>query len=373
MTRKDDQFALPPKQAAGSSRLESFDQRLRDLNEHVDLAIRGTNVSVFGQDLDLRYTWIRNPLVGFEREQMLGKSDAELFSPSVAAALTRVKRAAIDRNETQFAEVEMYHDGKHRWFELWADPVSSQTGTVEGLACAAVEITSRKQDEEQMRTLLLELNHRNRNLLSVIEGIARQTGRDSGDIKNFLRRFSGRLHSLSITQLLLTESNWKGAGMRALLKKQIKGVDNVDLSRFTFHGPDIVAGPNATQYLGLAIHELTNNALQHGALSAAEGTVTVTWKYSSGAPDSPERPGIEFHWKETGGPNVSPPTEKRYGRSILEAILPRSLSASSTLIFGGDGVSFSAFIPVRELHISAERIVELETEDTGPSRSSDAD
>ena len=81
---------------------------------------------------------------------------------------------------------------------------------------ANVDITEREEAERARELLVAELNHRVKNTLSIVQGIAHQTFRNNADPVEARRAFEGRLVALGHTHNLLTQANWENASLREL-------------------------------------------------------------------------------------------------------------------------------------------------------------
>jgi two-component sensor histidine kinase len=250
----------------------------------VQTAIRLAGATLFGQDRDLRYTWVENPMPRFGGADVNGKTDEEVLSPATAAVVVPVKRRCsrpacaagrISRGRRRRAAVVR---PAHR---AGTDP----DGTVTGLTCACIDITERMRWEEHQRILLLELAHRSKNLLAVVQSLANQSGKNAASVEEFKRRFFGRLHSLSRAHEILSDYNWRGAGLRELIRSQVLMYVGDAVDRIRYEGPPVYLRPNAAQHVGLALHELTTNALKHGALRGPRGEVEISWALTE-PPDS---------------------------------------------------------------------------------------
>jgi PAS domain S-box-containing protein len=201
------------------------------------------------------------------------------------------------------------------------------------------DITDRKEAEERIRTLLREIAHRVKNQYTVILGMARETGKQTTDAEDFQTTFAARLMSMSRSHDLLLEAGFAGATVRDLVTTQLTqfGVGE----RCTLTGPDLVLTPLATQYLGIALHELATNAVKYGVFRTNEGEVAVEWGLS---PNDDGAPIFTFKWSECGV-SVASPTGKGFGRTVLERIAPAALQGTASWTFGPDGMSWVLTAP----------------------------
>jgi two-component sensor histidine kinase len=191
-----------------------------------------------------------------------------------------------------------------------------------------------------------EISHRSKNLLAIIQAMARQTARHAGSIDDFLNQFNARVQALARSHDLLVQQNWHGAGLHDLLRSQLSPYVDTELSPVTIEGPAVLLKPETAQNLGLALHELAANASKYGALSVPSGRIVVRWaEVSDGKGD-----GVELTWSESGGPTVGVPAKRGFGSMLIQQNLARSLESEVELKFENDGVSCRIMIPEPHLY-----------------------
>lgn len=190
-------------------------------------------------------------------------------------------------------------------------------------------------------TLSRELNHRVKNTLANVLSIAALTRRRTNDIDTFYESFTGRVQALSATHDLLTMTEWSNTLIGDVVRSELRPYMDRGPSGIVLNGPEIALAANDALSLGLAIHELATNAAKYGALSADGGTVSVTWRKVS-----PEL--CEIDWRETGGPPVSQPVGRGFGRDLLERLLSAELRNEVRLHFKPGGVECEFWVPIRQ-------------------------
>jgi len=198
------------------------------------------------------------------------------------------------------------------------------------------------QREEQLRFVAHELSHRSKNLLAIIQAIARQIGLRSSSQEDFQMQFSQRLQGLSTSLNLLLDEGRRGAWIADVVRSQLTPFGEVDGVRIVATGPTVFLTPDAVQNIGLALHELATNATKYGALSAPQGVVTVHWDL--------RRVGIgrtcfRLMWREINGPKVTPPTDRGFGHIVLQRTTGQALQGNVTHEFKADGVRWTLEVP----------------------------
>ena len=310
-----------------------------------ETALRGSQVTVYTQDRDLRYTSISNPMLGRSIEDILGRTDAEILPSDGGAAMIALKREVLASGEAKRAEVPLEDSPGVRWHDLHIEPLRNEVGEVVGLTCASVDVTERKEGEAHLRLLLRELTHRSKNLLAVIQAMARQTARHAGSIEGFLTQFGARLQALAASHDLLVRESWYGASLNELIRSQLGGYLDGSVGRVSIEGPPIALKPEAAQNLGLALHELAVNAAKFGALSVPTGRVSISWSRHEGVAGN----AIELDWRERLGPKVKVRRRKGFGSMVIERNLARALDAEVVMEFDPDGLRCHIVIPANQI------------------------
>jgi PAS domain S-box-containing protein len=209
---------------------------------------------------------------------------------------------------------------------------------------ALSDITERKQAEARISLLLGEVTHRSKNILSLVQAVARQTAITTGS-KQWVDAFEQRLLAIASSHNLLVESSWTHVGVRELCQAQLRHFEELLGSRILLVGEAAYLSPQAAQILGMAIHELATNAAKYGALSNQTGVVTVSWEQRIDV-----SPSIFcFRWLESHGPRVSLPRKRGFGHTVMVTIPGIALGADASLDYLEDGVSWNLTCPLARL------------------------
>jgi two-component system CheB/CheR fusion protein len=214
-------------------------------------------------------------------------------------------------------------------------PYRTPDSEVDGTVVTFVDVTSIVQAEQHQRLLVDELNHRVKNMLTVVISMATQTLRRSDTLETFEKSYMGRVHALSAAYSLLSHQGWQTVLLKALLLEELQPFFSPDRSNIVLEGPDVLLQPKAALSLGMAIHELTTNAVKHGALSVSEGIVRIAWHVEQ----SPDGEILVLNWSEANGPTVSPPTRQGFGMMLIERGLRQDMAAEVSVNFQPEGVS----------------------------------
>jgi two-component sensor histidine kinase len=215
-------------------------------------------------------------------------------------------------------------------------------GTCRRLVNVVADVTSRKKKENHIRFLMREVSHRAKNLLAVIQSIAKQTVLTSNSSAEFQTKFEDRLQGIAASHDLLVEQNWQGAALGELVRRQLAPFVDEHSPRISIQGPDVQVSSSAAQAIGLALHELATNAVKYGALSTGDGAVSVSWNFDAADGGNPV---LILIWAEIGGPPVAPPSRKGFGSVVIAKIAPLSVSGTAVLDYAPKGLNWKLTIP----------------------------
>jgi PAS domain S-box-containing protein len=229
-------------------------------------------------------------------------------------------------------------DGEYRWHQTRAKPVDGHEQAADWVG-TSTDIHDIRGLQDRQSVLLAELQHRTRNLLAVVQSIARQTLRTSASMEEFGKEFEGRLRALGRVQGLLARVEHQPIDLGELVKAELSAQgDGLDIpGKVSVEGPPVRLPPNSAQALALAIHELTTNAVKYGALKQVDGRLSILWRIDE-AHSGEWR--VVLDWVERGV-SMSETEPKRYGfgSELIKRALPFQLKADTRLDFRPDGVS----------------------------------
>jgi len=322
-------------------RLASMATQLAEANKRFEKALDGSLITVFEQDRNLTYLHVINPPPGLSVDHFVGKTDQDLFSEEDQLKLVPAKQKLMETGESTVLEVDVDMNGTPKNYNVRLDPAMDREGKVTGVIGTAVDLTHKRENERQMHLVMRELTHRSKNLLAVIQAMARQTAARTDNTEEFVESFSARLQAMAASHDLLVSQSWYGADLRELIMTHLGQSIDPGSSQIEVRGDTRSVTAEAAQNLGLALHELTTNAAKYGALSVTDGKLTVAWEQVG--------ENIRLTWIETGGPEVVPPKRNGFGRMLLERLVGPSLDGEVTIEFPQEGVRCVIEFPSKHL------------------------
>jgi two-component system, chemotaxis family, CheB/CheR fusion protein len=251
-------------------------------------------------------------LYGHTREEALGHPPAQLLGTAVPSSTVAEFKASLVREGSWSGELrQRAKDGRELIVQarLQLDAVNGRRLVIESTR----DVTAQQAAEQRQRLMMRELTHRVRNMLTVVQAIARYTLRSDLPTPQLLERFEGRLAALAGAHTLLV-----GTDLEELARQQLGAHAADDPDRIRLEGAPIMLPPDIAAPLGLVLHELATNAAKHGALSNHTGRVTATW--TTGGRNNHR--ALKFSWTEENGPAVRKPETRGFGSTLIDSAIP---------------------------------------------------
>ncbi|NJO36729.1 MAG: PAS domain S-box protein [Rhizobiales bacterium] len=294
-------------------------------------------------------SWIRVnsrlcEILGYSSEELLERNLLALTHPE-DRGLSIESLGRLKAGETDSLQLEKRYvrkDGSIIWCHVSTVRHADNDGEAAFLVSVVEDIDARKKAEATRELLIDELNHRVRNMLTVVKSIASQTLRHSSSLDDFSRAFEGRVQALATTHTLLSDNKWQGSPLQALLERQLHHASGK--SAFTLEGPALSLTPKRSLALSMVFHELSTNAVKYGALSNGDGHVVVRWNLSD---QKRTEPGKELHlvWRESGGPPVLRPTRTGFGTKLIDVNIAHEFGGRIDRAYDRAGLIVSIHIP----------------------------
>jgi PAS domain S-box-containing protein len=254
---------------------------------------------------------------------------------------TRARWQDAQRSGEYYIEhrIRRFSDGLYRWHQTRAKPADPSSMEWVGTSADVHELRGL---QERQQVLLSELQHRTRNLLALIQAIARQTLKVSASLTDFAEQFESRLAALSRVQGILARTDNGPVDLKQIVLAELEAHGGAAAE---ITGPSVDLAPNAAQALALALHELATNAVKYGALRQPGGKLAVKWSLGH----DQDGPTVTLEWSETGVAMPDLPAKGRrkgYGSELIERALPYQLNALTYLDFTPDGVRCTVELPL---------------------------
>jgi two-component sensor histidine kinase len=207
---------------------------------------------------------------------------------------------------------------------------------------------ARVKSENEVRFLMREVAHRSKNQLTVIQAMLNQSAAGAENASDFADTFRKRVAGLARSTDLMIANATQGVNLAELARNQLKPFTPDDASRVRIEGPAVLLDPQASQTLGMALHELSTNATKYGALANETGVVSLVWVTAG--------ENLNLVWREsrtTIDREAIAATRKGFGSVVLERMLGMALDAKLEFIIHDDGIEWRVDIPLARLRDEA--------------------
>jgi PAS domain S-box-containing protein len=288
------------------------------------------------QILAVSQSWVERS--GYSRETLRRIEDwiARACGGRSGQMLGHFRRIISTEPEAQSAELMIRtKDGRDRLWSFVSSALGTQSDGRRLFVCMAQDVTERRAHDEQVHLLTREVNHRAKNMLSLVQAIARQTA--AREPEDFIGRFIARIRALAANQDLLVRNDWHGVDVEDLVRAELAHFADLVGSRIALDGPKLRLKAAAAQAIGLTLHELATNAGKYGALSVNAGRVDVGWRFDSEM--------FKISWTERKGPPVSPPERRGFGSAVIESMAKWSLDGEVHLDYAPSGLIWRLTCP----------------------------
>ncbi|WP_170118021.1 PAS domain-containing protein [Cereibacter johrii] len=277
---------------------------------------------------------------GTGTERALGDGWRAFYHPDDQPAIDRLWLQALRTGEHYEIEYRLRHrDGSYRWMLGRGAPVRDEAGGILRWMGTCTDIHDLKLAHQRQQILLGEMEHRVKNILALVQAVARQTFGRIPEASAALGAYGGRLQSLAGAYSHLNHESWERASLRHIVATSIGGC-GARAEAWSLDGPEVMLPPRSAVPLSMAIHELCTNAVKYGALSAPEGRVTIRWRL--GPQDR-----LTLVWAEADGPHVVPPSRAGFGMRMIETVLAVEAGGTVRLDFRPEGVRCEIEVPIR--------------------------
>lgn len=252
-----------------------------------------------------------------------------VFKPVDPFVLTSKVQVFVDLHLKQLEiqrEAEIRHHLQEENFRVRAEKLATE----QALRRSQEHQEALRRAEAHQRILIEELSHRVKNMLAVVNAMARQTFHSTPDPQAFVDKFLRRIEALGRTHGLLSRENWGTVQLKDVAAESLEAYIMDDNKRVILNGPSVALKPKAALALGIVFHELATNAVKHGALSNNDGAVAIDWTFE---PDQ----RVNLLWAEMAGPVCVKPTRNGFGSKLIQLELSHELRGSVDLHYEPEG------------------------------------
>ena len=327
-------------------------KREEEARSRLATIVESSQDAIFSQDRDGNVTsWNAGAaeLFGYAAAEIVGRS-AEILLPEdmahdmavVMGGLVNGERIA--RRDTQ----RRTKDGRLVDVSITWSALLTAEGTIHGVSVIARDIRLRREAEGRAELLMGELNHRVKNVLTVVSILVMQSARANDTIAAFSDELQGRLRAMANAHDLVGGAMLSAVPLAAMVSMELAPYQNAGPS-ITITGPAVLLTAQAALAMSMAIHELATNAAKYGSLSTPAGSLTVEWSLAatpSPGDDAAVPRTLTMIWTEAGGPEVTPPARRGFGSTLIERVLAHDNQATVDREFRPSGIRCTIVLPI---------------------------
>jgi PAS domain S-box-containing protein len=249
-----------------------------------------------------------------------------------------VREIIATEPEARTDEMVVTVGGDKRIWNFFTTSLGTQPDGRHLFVVMAQDVTDRRAYEERIELLMREARHRTKNILGLVQVVARQTAAKEQP-EDFVESFSDRIQALAANQDLLLKSR-QGADVEDLVRVQLAHFADLIGSRIAVRGPNLRLNAAAAQAIGLAVHELATNAGKYGALSTDAGRIDVSWQLDDDT--------YTIGWIERNGPPVRPPERRGFGTTVIESMAKGAVGGEVELDYAPSGFEWHLSCPAAD-------------------------
>ena len=296
--------------------------RLSDIRWTAELAGSGQNVVFDDVSADVR----------------LSEAERAFFAAMEIAAGIGVP---LIKDGRWVAGLGVHHATPRQWTSEDIDLVRETAERTWAAVQRAQAETELRESERHQALLLAELQHRVRNILTIVRSVVRRTADNCEDVDDYVRHLDGRLAALSRIQTILTRDPGQGVDLHDMVLNELGG-QSASPAHYQIEGPKVELSAKAAEVLSLAVHELATNSTKYGVLSASSGTIRIRWTVD----DHGGQAWLRWTWHEPVVSTIDRPARSGFGTELIKRRVPYELRGTGHLLIGAEGVEARIDFPL---------------------------
>ena len=278
-----------------------------------------TPVAIFNRALE--YVFVNTAflrLTGVEADDVLGRHVFDAFADTEErmAPFRRCFHLALAGGvaRTQARPYDLYDpDGvrRTRYWRTLQEPIRDAGGEVRFVMQTVEDVTERVRLRRERQLVAEEMAHRTKNVLAVVEAMARLASRGTEQSKDdYAADLSRRLRSMSRNHTRLYARDFSGLSLRTLLTDELEGVARTE--GLYLEGADVDLPARPAQDLAMVVHELATNAAKYGCFSHPDGELHVSWHCAGD--------DLAIEWREIGADAAAIGRDEGFGSRLLRMV-----------------------------------------------------
>ena len=298
---------------------------------------------------DGRWTWASARWIdytGLSDQASQGYGWMDAIDPRDRAAMASGWRDAPERGVVDVRHRLLAADrsGKARWFNTKSRPVAGADGAGHVWLGISTDVDADRLPPQRSRAASLQdCERRIANVVALARFVSRQTASNSGNLEQCALQLDGRMEAIARLQTNLRSNARTGVDLAGIVADRLLAHAVHEGDQVHVAGPSVRLRGATADLIGLAMHELSTNAVEHGAFAVPLGGLAVSWDVESVAGGA----ALRIEWAESGSRVVAAPERRSgFGTELIERTLNRKLGATGSLAFAPDGVRCTISLPL---------------------------
>jgi PAS domain S-box-containing protein len=331
------------------------EEALRESEERLRVIVNQTRAGIAQTDLTGRFELVNErycEITGYSRDELLGMRMQEITHPEdLPHNVELFRRVTAEGVPFVIEKRYLRKDGSAIWVNNTVSLTRDNSDRPQHVVAISLDISERKQAQEQQRLLLREMNHRIKNLFALAGGVVTLSARSAETPNDLAEAVRERLAALARAhELTLPGTTGEKADRPATLPILIRAIISpllVEKERVVITGPEVPISGNAVTSLALLLQEFATNAAKYGALASETGRIEISWCEWKGE--------VLLVWREQGGPQIGGPPESEhegFGSTLARLAVTGQLGGKISRDWDKEGLTIKLSVPLDRLAIS---------------------